>query len=304
MNQLTNQELFNKLREIINKNTLEIKTEIKSINEIFNEKLNNLEAKYQKIEEKINLIERANRKNNIVIFGILPKKEDLLKTTLAQLNKLFDSNLGDKDINNIYSIGKKNTIIVEFTSYLQKKKIFQKLHRLKGTGISITNDLRPEDQKINKILVKHLKEARAKNQQAQIKNFKLLVNGIPYSAQELENPTGLDSEVEFDHTPFPKNNSAPATPTIRPSYLDQSGEVFTELEEHSKADRESETNKPSRIEVRTDTQHNDFIPTTKTKNTPTSSKSTNSSYTNRPANTVKNKEVMENRALRSRKPTS
>lgn len=283
MNQLTNQDLFNKLKEIINNNSIEIKKEIKSINETINKKLKNLEDKYRKIEERITFLERTNRKNNIVIFGVKPRKEDLLKTTLTQVNSILQSNIAEKDINNIYSIGKKNTIVVEFISYLQKKNICQHLHKLKGTGISITNDLCPEDQKTHKTLVKHLKEARAKNQKAQIKNFKLHVNGVPYSLEELENPTEVDSDTELIHTPKPKNNSAPVTPTTKPSYLDESGEVFIESEDNSKSARKSET----------------------IKNTPTNTKISNSSYPSKAANhAVKNKETTEIRALRSRKPTS
>ncbi|KAG5858209.1 hypothetical protein JTB14_000492 [Gonioctena quinquepunctata] len=70
MDQITNQELLCKLETIIKKNTSEIKAEIKSINDTLNQKLENLEKKYSKIEEKIVYIERENKKNNIVIFGI------------------------------------------------------------------------------------------------------------------------------------------------------------------------------------------------------------------------------------------
>ncbi|KAG5885162.1 hypothetical protein JTB14_037610 [Gonioctena quinquepunctata] len=159
MDQITNQELLCTLETIIKKNTSEIKAEIKSINDTLNQKLENLEKRYSKIEEKIVYIERENKKNNIV-FGITTDWENLLNTTLEQLNIIFGCKLDERDMNNI---GKKNTIIVEFISNLQKQKIFKHLYKLKGTGISITHDLRPEDRELNRNLVHHLKEARAKN---------------------------------------------------------------------------------------------------------------------------------------------
>ncbi|KAG5896861.1 hypothetical protein JTB14_017675 [Gonioctena quinquepunctata] len=122
MDQITNQELLCKLETIIKKNTSEIKAEIKSINDTLNQKLENLEKKYSKIEEKIVYIERENKKNNIVIFGITTDWENLLNTTLEQLNIIFGCKLDERDINNIHLIGKKNTIIVEFISNLQKQK--------------------------------------------------------------------------------------------------------------------------------------------------------------------------------------
>lgn len=96
-------------------------------------------------------IQRANRKNNIVIFGIQSDKDHLLKTNLVRLNVIFESSLTEKDINNIYLNRTKITIVVEYISFLKRQNIFKQL-KLKGTGVSIIHDLRIEDQKNNKIL--------------------------------------------------------------------------------------------------------------------------------------------------------
>lgn len=132
MNQITNEELYSKLETLINKNTSEIKAEIKTINDTLSQKLQHLEEKCKKIEERIIHIERFNRKNNIVIFGILTNNENLLNTTLEQLNSIFDCNLTYSDINNIHRIGNKNTIVVEFISFLKKKKYSNNSTNWKG----------------------------------------------------------------------------------------------------------------------------------------------------------------------------
>lgn len=292
MNQLTNQELFIKLEQVINTVSSELKEEIKSIKNSINQKIENLERKLQKIEEKIVSIERANRKNNIVIFGLKTNQENLLRTTLSQLNRIFGTNIQEKDINNLYIIGKKDTVIVEFISYIQKKNIFRQLFKLKGTGITISDDLRPEDRKLNKNLVKHLKEARAKNQKAYIKNFKLFVNGTPYTIEELENPTDVDTCIEHEPTIPQKNNSAPATPTIRQLYLEETEEVFTENK--STPNEEAKERK---------TSYQSHPPTTP-KNTQSNKKQSDST-TNRNINPpIKNKEARETRTLRNKKSTS
>ncbi|KAG5874488.1 hypothetical protein JTB14_003387 [Gonioctena quinquepunctata] len=211
MDQITNQGLLCKLETIIKKNTSEIKAEIKSINDTSNQRLENLEKRYFKIEEKIVYIERENKKNNIVIFGKTTDGENLLNTTLEQLNIIFGCKLDERDINNIHLIGKKNDYCRIHLESAETKNIY----KLKGTGISITHDLRPEDRELNRNLVHHLKEARAKNQKAHIKNFKLFVNAVPYTIKELENPTdSLNTELESS---LPKtqaeNKSAPSTPT-------------------------------------------------------------------------------------------
>lgn len=216
MNDISNNELYLKIRETITTETTALKTEIQSLRESLDNKTKELEERCNRLEQRIISIERFNRRNNIAIFGIEANKNELLEVTTGKLNVIFGSNLTERDINNIYSIGKKGVVILEFLSYIQKQKIFQNLKKLRGTGISISHDLRIEDQVINKALVKHLKSARNNNYQAYIKNHKLYVNGTPYTLEELEE-TNKDCEVELP----PKANSAPSTPIARRNLTDQ-----------------------------------------------------------------------------------
>lgn len=237
MNDISNNELLSKLEEIINTKTNELKTELKteiqSLRESLDNKTKELEERCNRLEQRIISIERFNRRNNIVIFGIEANKNELLEVTTGKLNGIFGSNLTEGDINNIYSIGKKGVVILEFLSYIQKQKIFQNLKKLRGTGISISHDLRIEDQVINKALVKHLKSARNNNYQAYIKNHKLIVNGTPYTLEELEE-TNIDCEIELP----PKANSAPSTPIARRNLTDQE-DIPTESEVFDKNTRDT-----------------------------------------------------------------
>ncbi|KAG5878587.1 hypothetical protein JTB14_008961 [Gonioctena quinquepunctata] len=294
MDQITNQELLCKLETIIKKNTSEIKAEIKSINDTLNQKLENLEKRYSKIEEKIVYIERENKKNNIVIFGITTDWENLLNTTLEQLNIIFGCELDERDINNIHPIGKKNTIIVEFILNLQKQKIFKHLYKLKGTGISITHDLRPEDRELNRNLVHHLKEARAKNQKAHIKNFKLFVNAVPYTIEELENPTdSLNIELESSLPKIqPKNKSAPSTPTT-------THHSSKELEDTPSISEIPDVTEPQlkKQTTRTEILKHHIHENTESKSPITTKPSTINPNRNQP---MKMKEIKETRSLRNK----
>ncbi|KAG5877725.1 hypothetical protein JTB14_037175 [Gonioctena quinquepunctata] len=278
MDQITNQELLCKLETIIKKNTSEIKAEIKSINDTLNQKLENLEKKYSKIEEKIVYIERENKKNNIVIFGITTDWENLLNTTLEQLNIIFGCKLDERDINNIHLIGKKNTIIVEFISNLQKQKIFKHLYKLKGTGISITHDLRPEDRELNRNLVHHLKEARAKNQKAHIKNFKLFVNAVPYTIEELENHDSL--------------NKIESSTQQQPSLLEELEDTpsISEIPDVTEPQLKKQT-------TRTEILKHHIHENTESKSPITTKPSTNNPNRNQP---MKMKEIKETRSLRNK----
>ncbi|KAG5884542.1 hypothetical protein JTB14_006919 [Gonioctena quinquepunctata] len=174
MNEISNNDLVSKLEVLINNKTTELKSEIQSIRDSLNGKLEKLEEKCNKLEHKIVEIECFYKRNNIVIFGIEANKDNVLEVTTGKLTEIFNCSLSEKDVNIIYLIGKKG----------------------------------PEDQATNKILVKHLKSARVNNHQAHIKNHELYVNGTPYTPKKLE-----DSDKESEAELLPKANSAPPTPS-------------------------------------------------------------------------------------------
>ncbi|CAG9816518.1 unnamed protein product [Phaedon cochleariae] len=208
MSEISNNDLLAKVEVIIKNETIELKSDIQSLRDSLNEKTRIQEEKCNNLESRIIYIERFNKRNNIVIFGMEADKDNILEATIEKLNEIFNCNFSERNINNIYFIGKKSKIILEFISYLQKQKFFQTLKKLRGSVISISHDLGPEDQVKNEILVKHLESARIKNHQAYIKNLKLYVNGTSYTPEELES-----GSREFEIELLPKSNSASPTPT-------------------------------------------------------------------------------------------
>lgn len=206
---LSTNELYEKLKTYINSKFDEQKNELLAL-------IQPIETKCNEVENRIITLERKIRKNNIVIFGLETEKNtDLLNQVLNKLNALLNTDISHTHVNDIYRVGKKNTIILELISHLQKKRIFQEIKKLKGTGISIANDLCKEDRQNNQILYNNLKEARKNNLNAYIKHNKLYVNDEQYTAQQLENiPIKVSEDLErsVQH----KSSSAPPTPTIKP----------------------------------------------------------------------------------------
>ena len=74
------------------------------------------------------------------------KNEDTDKAALKIFNEEMDLQIDPKDIDRSHRIGKmKNDksrpIIVKFTSYRNRKKVFSSKRRLKGKNVSITESL-------------------------------------------------------------------------------------------------------------------------------------------------------------------
>lgn len=203
MSDLTVEKIEQLLLTANKRQTEELRQDLKCVIEDVTHKLKKTEEKLLKLENRSIFLERKIRKNNIVIFGI-EVRENLLDNTLAKVNELLGTNLVKPDINNIYTLGKKpgSPVIIEFISFLKKAEIFQnreKLRGLKGTNISIANDLCEEDRRNEKILRKHLKEAIQKNIPAKLKGYKLEIDGKLYSVSDLED-VGSDSQQGSDES--------------------------------------------------------------------------------------------------------
>lgn len=224
-----------------------------------NKKISEWENKYTQLKENYDKIEKELRKNNIVVFGLENPSQDLGSSVVNILNNHLGTNLTLKDINNVYSFGKQTTrkpIIVKFVSYLTKKEVLRNSRKLKGTGISVVEELSLEEIKENRILRQHLNKARSNKLNAYIKNKKLTINGQEYTAQQLaeeaedtetEN-TSMTSSNKLEQTSQPK--SGPSTPNTTRKEL-QKEQEHTRKEESLKLEKTATTKKtgPGRASI-------------------------------------------------------
>nr|CAH7717723.1 unnamed protein product [Callosobruchus chinensis] len=189
ISQLTTTELLKLIQQANTVQTKELKEELSSSIQAITATVSETSDKICRLENRVELLDQKLRRNNIVIFGLQIKNQDnLLEETLAELKRLLNFELTSGDINNIYLVDKnkeKSPIILEFISLLKKQLLFKLLHKLKSTGVSIANDLSYEGRKIQKELVRHLKQARQQNLPARIKGTRLEVSNRLYTIEEL-----------------------------------------------------------------------------------------------------------------------
>lgn len=191
MGDISNARLLEILKSHIEQTVEGAKKEIiDSVSNRIESKLAGLEERSAQIEKQLVTIDRRNRKNNLVIFGLKLAKDNLLQGTLNKLNSTLELSLSENDINNIYQKGN-DCIIVEFISFLKKVSVLKNTKKLKGTKIVICNDLNREDRTQSKLLHENLKKARQEGQKAYIKNFTLYVNNQPYTPSDLQTAENL-----------------------------------------------------------------------------------------------------------------
>lgn len=199
-----------------------------------------LEKENQVQKERISLLEKKIRRNNIAIFGSDSQENNLLSCTIKTLNDLLNVNLNESEISNVYQpkTQGKAPIILEFTRYITKLKIFKaikpNLAKLKESGIWIAHDLSKEEREIQTFLRKHLKEAKIQNKTAKIIGNNLIIDGTKYTYESLKtreldadqtDESDLDSVFDSEGSPVNKtiieigeNNVAINTnePSIKP----------------------------------------------------------------------------------------
>ncbi|KAG5880391.1 hypothetical protein JTB14_035812 [Gonioctena quinquepunctata] len=133
-----------------------------------------------------------------------------------------------------------------------------------------------------------------KNQKAHIKNFKLFVNAVPYTIEELENPTdSLNTELESSLPKIqPKNKSAPSTPTT-------THHSSKELEDTPSISEIPDVTEPQlkKQTTRTEILKHHIHENTESKSPITTKPSTNNPNRNQP---MKMKEIKETRSLRNK----
>lgn len=225
---ITNQQIFDLLQEVKVQNNI-IKTDIKTIKEDLNyykgkiqdleDKVSELEGENTNLQKRVKNLEESAKKNQIIVFGLEEETEELLEDRILHfLTNNLSTNISAQNIDNIYRIGKKgrgNTrpVIVRFVRYLEKQLVLRNANKLKGTGISISNDLTHQQQQEQKILYKYFRIAKSKGFPAKIIKGQLVVHEEIFQVNDLKEADEVAFADFFINKKglFP-NNSAPATP--------------------------------------------------------------------------------------------
>lgn len=164
----------------------------KAENENLQTKIVNLETENSELKQKLNILERNQKKNGFLIFGLAHSKDDnLLELVVNFIKEKLDSEFSKTDINYLFSLKNKKDktapIIVHLTSLIKKQDIFKNVFKLKNTGVALAHDLNKEERDNRKILLGKFKEAKKNNLETKLLGQKLIIEGIVYTAKELEN---------------------------------------------------------------------------------------------------------------------
>lgn len=140
-----------------------------------------LRLEIENLNIKINNLENADRKNNIIIHGIEETEnnyEELFNTAMEVMRKI-NVKIASYDLNKMYRIGKPDTgktraILISFTTFNKKIEVLQNKNKMPASTY-ITEDFSKETLGKRKELQKQLKEERAKGNDAFIKNNKIII---------------------------------------------------------------------------------------------------------------------------------
>ncbi|CAG9822172.1 unnamed protein product [Phaedon cochleariae] len=219
-----------------------------------------IEEKYQELAVKYEQLEKSQRKNNIVIFGLdfsedkntvdtsFDKKRKLLNFTIEKLNQSLGINLSASDINDIFTIGKQDKdrpIILKFCSFYKKQEVLSNCKKLKGTNIRISIELNYQERLKNREWTNLLIKARTKYTKVYIRRGKFFVDEEEYSFEDLKQLLGVESEEHVEATGSTVNTRGTENGDLEEIELEQDEtnleKTIVGVDEYHKSDDSFET---------------------------------------------------------------
>ena len=146
-----------KITEIINTQCGELRAEVKTLHDTVKER----DCHIEHLRRKCDDLEQYSRRNNIRIFGVNEEKqENSVAVVLDVFNQKMGLSVKESDIDRAHRTGKirerstngdgssgppsksvARPIIVRFTNYSVRSRVFNSKTKLKGTKVSIREDL-------------------------------------------------------------------------------------------------------------------------------------------------------------------
>ena len=158
--------------------------------------ISSLEANNEELKARVDHLENETRKNNVIIFGLpdVSDNELTMDTVMSFTQNNLKVNLPESDIATCYRLGKnkgKRPIFITLNSYKSKLELMKSAPKLKGTKMSISDDLTPKARAAKRLLLKCAHEAREKKFTAKIRGRTLDVNGQIFTPEMLKHNSWL-----------------------------------------------------------------------------------------------------------------
>lgn len=164
-----------------------------------------LREQLNKQGNRLEMMEREMKKNNIIIQGV----EDTEKMDTAQLKTKIEELLNNIGVNinldtaaseikkiGTYQINKKRPILIKLIQREKKMDIIREAKKLKGTNVWISDDFTKQAQQDRKALIPHLKMAREDGRKAVLKYDKLIIDGEIYDRYSIKESHQNEIPVE------------------------------------------------------------------------------------------------------------
>ena len=148
---LQNERVMEQLRKTICSDLQKQMSELKDLIAEKDNKIKDLEKKVDALENRNDDLEQYTRRNSLRLHGVEEKEnEDILQTALDLFATEIDTDIRPAAIDRVHRIGKKTSdrkprpVIVKFTNYIDRKRVFEAKSRLRNNSsqrIFVNEDL-------------------------------------------------------------------------------------------------------------------------------------------------------------------
>jgi hypothetical protein len=154
------------------------------------DKISALEKENKELCDKIDTLDNTNRKCNLIVFGLAESTD--CNDPVAEFCNFISSSLGiamtGAQVVRAYRMGQNNNKRPLFVSLINQKvkiDIMKNVGKLKGSKISISDDLTPKAREIRKLLVSRASYARSHGHDVKIRSKSLIINNVEYTYEVL-----------------------------------------------------------------------------------------------------------------------
>lgn len=160
-------------------------------------RIRRLEEEKQEFTTKIDKLENALRKNNLLVFG-LPDSDNNANMIAVFTKFCFDKllcKISENDVESAYRLGKRvgqRPLFVSFVTHKVKNTVMQNANKLKGTKISLSDDLTPQARADKKFLLKCAAEARVFGKTVKLRPGLLLIDQQVHYLKDLRDDGGYN----------------------------------------------------------------------------------------------------------------
>lgn len=131
-----------------------ISSKIDELRQQYEEDIQEVRKENSVLEDKLDQLEQYSRRNCVRIFGAGEKKEETVEETVSNIMKKIGVNIVSDNLEICHRVGKlvlqkPRPILVKFSTYKLRQSVIVNRKHLKGTGITITEDL--TKQRINSL---------------------------------------------------------------------------------------------------------------------------------------------------------